>query len=380
MGFAGMEGFGQGLDQGTQIMARLQAMRQQQEQQRQQMAARQAVGNAYMAPQQGAPQPPMPGVASQPTEMGVAPQLPSPDPTEMGAAPQLPPPAAAMIPNGGAPPLPPPMEPMPLPMGAGAAPVAEAQPAAQPPPMGAGGDPLPTQGNDAVRGAQETIRSIAQQIKGANPGITPEALFDATGLQIEQMKGVRNDVKDYMQQQVELAKLQTRMQVTEAQIAGRKDVADINADARVGAAQVGADSRIKVSENQAGARVESARIAALSRMSVGEMAATARVTTAQLGADSREAVAATNADVDRYASDQRYRAAVNAAAVEQAGASILGKGLVAPTSRQPKTYLGRDGKPVPQPKAATRLTPEQAFKLPPGTKYTGADGVERIRN
>lgn len=373
--FAGMEGLAQGLDAGTSIMARMQAMRQLQEQQQALMAAKRAAGSAYMAPQ-ARPQPPMPGVASQPTrmmDMGDL-ELPSPDPTEMGVAPQMPPPSQSMIPSGGAPPLPPPPQPMPIPMNADGAPMAGPAPAATPPtPLGAGGDPMPTQGNDAVQGAQETIRSIAGQIKAANPGITPEALFDATGLQIEQMKGVRNDVKDYMQMQVEMAKLQTKLQVTEQTIAGRQDVADTQAGARTESAQIGADSRRDVATTQAGARTESARIAALSRMSVAEMAATAKVTTAQLGADSREAVAATNADVDRYASDQRYRAAVNTAAIEMGVKMPAG-----PATRQPSTWKG-PAKPLAAPKAGAYKSGADVKAAFAAGKISEAEAVKILR-
>jgi hypothetical protein len=357
-GFAGYEGFGQGLDQGTQIMQRIMAMRQAQDQQQQMLAARRAAGNALMQP--GAPPPPtspMPGQASVPTRMMDEGDLPSQlDPTEMAGWAPPPPPQQAMIPSGGAPPLPQPAAPMPIPMNADGASMAGAPPAAPAaPPTGAGGDPLPSQANDAVQGAQETIRAIAQQIKEANPDITPEALFDATGLHIEQMKGVRNDVKDYMQQQVELAKLQVRLQTTEMRIAGNQRVAETNADAHVEAATIGGDSRVKVSENQAAARVTAADIAARSRQTVAQMATEARVTVAQLGADSREAVAATGADVQRYKADQHYRAAVNAEAV-RAGVTLP----AGPATRQPKVYLGQDGKPV-GPVAAPKAAPGGSY-------------------
>lgn len=350
MGFAGMESFGQGLDQGTQIMARMQQMRMLQEQRQREQAARRAAGNAYMSPG-AAPQPPMPGVASPPAPparmMDMSDLMTQQDPTEMGMAPPPPmaPPAGAMIPSGGAPPLPPPPQPMPIPMNADGAPMAGAEPAAAaaPPPVGAGGDPMPTQGDNAVQGAQETIRSIAQQIKDANPGIAPEALFDATGLQIEQMKGVRNEVKDYMQLQVELAKLQTKLGIAEKQIEGRQGVAETAADARVEAAQIGGDSRERVAGTQAGARVEAASIAANSRQTVAQLAAQARVTVGQLGANSREAVAATNADARRYDSDQDYRARVNAAAIEMGVAMPAAGGV-----RQPKSSWSGPARAVPR--------------------------------
>lgn len=292
---AGLEGFGGGLNQGLDIAARIQAMHDAQRMGQ----ARAAVGASYGMPQQPMPQPPMPGQSSAPAPQGPM----GPDPM-MGPGP-MPGPGPMGLPSGGAPPPPGPPQPMPMAAPAG-------------PAMGAGGAPLSgtaAPGGDAIKDAQSTITAIAQQIKAANPNISPEQLFDATGLQIEQMKGVRNDVKDYMTQQIELAKLQTRIQTTEERVRGQVDVAGIQADARVGAANIGADSRRDVAGTQAGARVKAAEIGGSSRERVAGTQADARRDAAGIGADSREAVAGTAQEGRRYAADQGRAGRENAAGI-----------------------------------------------------------------
>jgi len=297
-GFAGLEGLGDGMSLGLNLMQRIEQMRAAQAQQR----ARGATGRMLMAdsapplpqiapqmaPQMPAgpmPQPPMPGQASMPG--GPQPMM---DPTEMGA-----------MALDGAPPLP----------QMGGEPMLPPEPVQQ---MGAGGDPLAgaaAETGNVVMDAQGTIKNIAQQIKAANPDISPEDLFEATNLHIEQMKGVRNDVKDYMVQQVELAKVQARIQAAEMRLQGQLGAAETNADARVEAARIGGDSRRDVAQTQAGARVDSANIGAGSRENVAGTQANARIRAAEIGGDSRVDSSANAANARMYDSDQRYRGSVD---------------------------------------------------------------------
>lgn len=86
-----------------------------------------------------------------------------------------------------------------------------------------------------------TIKAIAQTVKINNPGISPRDLFKATELVIGQMKGVKDEAKDYMRAQIDyarlqakqqddMARLQARMEETLAKIQGAKDVANIRGD------------------------------------------------------------------------------------------------------------------------------------------------------
>lgn len=190
------------------------------------------------------------------------------------------------------------------------------EPIAPGPAMGAGGDPLSgtaAPSGDAVHDAQGTIMSIAQQIKAANPGIAPEALFDATGLQIEQMKGVRNDVKDYMMSQIELAKIQARVQGYEMRLSGQQYVADRNYEGRTDAATIRGDASRDVATTQGNARTDAARIAGGSRTDAARIGADARVAATERSSQSREYSADQNRGASDYRADQGYRGRVDSA-------------------------------------------------------------------
>ena len=275
MGFpygSAVGGFAEGIGGGVDIASKLAALRQQQHE----IMARQAMGRTLAA---GPPQvSPMPGAPSMPSHSAQ-----SPDPM-MGNGP---PATSGMVPDG-APPLP-----------QAASPMATAPAAAPAPgPTGAGGDALSgaaASSGDPVKDAQATIMNIAQQIKAANPQISPEELFNATNLHIEQMKGVRNDVKDYMVQQIELAKVQARIQTSENRLRGVEDTAQLNYQGRTEAASIRGEAQRDVAGTQAGARVKAAGIGAGARVEAAGIGAGARTTAAQTAADAQRDVAGTRA-------------------------------------------------------------------------------------
>jgi len=371
MNLSGLGSFTTGMNEGLSMQAKIAALRQAQNQRR----ASSAVGQMLLAGAvpSGAmpggmddgmgggdmPQPPMPGVASLPRDgapplPGAAPQmmpgqLPESsmdlaagmDPTEMGSfdsAPMLPAPAST--------------------------------PQMPPQPTGAGGDPL--SGAAAGTGnvqhdAESTILNIARQLKAANPDITAEQMFDAVNLHIEQMKGVRNDVKDYMTAQVEVLKAQTRLQQTQMRVEGQENVAGINAGGRVDAATIRGDAARDVANITGNSRENVAGINAHSREAVAGMLADNRIAVAEIAANSREVIAATGADAKMYASKQAYRARVNAAALQMGVTPIAGP--------PPATPAPRTGTPAPTPSGAP-AAPARAPAAPAATRYKSADDVK----
>lgn len=269
-------------------------------------AARAALGRSYAsdlpmtdgsAPLPPPVTPPAPGVASVPATPPPPPPDAGPPPVDSSMAGA---PANDVSGMGGAPappsPLPPPMPQVQQPpnvpaTGAGPATGADgtalsgtAASTAQP-----GGD-AQAQLTSTVTDANNTIKAIAAAVKQANPNIDPQTLFEAVNQHIGQMKGVRNEVKDYMQTQVAYAKIQQQMQDNIARIAGRSDVAGTNAGARTGAAQITADSRVQVGAGHDTARTTAADTQANARVSAAQIQAQGGVTRAQIAADTQRFV------------------------------------------------------------------------------------------
>lgn len=274
-------------------------------------AARSALGRSYASDipmSDGSPTPPvtppMPGVASVPA---------TPPPTGIisdtfgpGAAQgssfrgaiSAPANDVSALQSGAPAPLPPPVAPpMPVPnmqptpdapaTGTGGAPLSGTAASVAPP--GADADPA-AQLTSTITDANNTIKAIAHAIKQANPNIDPETLFEATNQHIQQMKGVRNEVKDYMTTQVEYAKIQQRMNGVIARVAGQKDVADTRAAAQQDVATTNAGARVKASENAAGARVKASENQAGARVTAAQIAAQGGVTRAQIASDTQRFV------------------------------------------------------------------------------------------
>ena len=305
-------GFSQGLGGGVDIASKLALLRQQQHD----IMARQAMGQALAGGGMGGPG----GAPAMPPGMpSPAPQAPGGAGPAMDGPTAMPPAPSGMVPDG-APPLP--NAPPPSSIGANSPPpqTGPAPPAAA---TGAGGAPL--SGAAAgfgypVKDAQTTIQNIATQIKAANPNIRPEELFNATNLHIEQMKGVRNDVRDYMQQQVALAGLQYKLQASENRLRGVEYTADQNYRGRTDAADIRGDAQRDVATTQAGARTDAARITGGSREAAAKTAAGARVDAATIGGDSRRDVATTNAGARGDAARQERAGRENAASFQSGAA------------------------------------------------------------
>jgi len=325
-----MSSIGRGLQQfsgGIQplIAALLQAS-QQKQQQGQGVAALNGImaGGGAPAPLGAPPAPAAPGappMGGAPSPMGgggpPAPMARPPMPAPGGGAPPAP---GAPVPGMGAPPSP---------MGGGAP-----APAAPSPQPGAGAAPAPTPtlltpsgvfGQDSAG----TIKSMADRIKKANPGISPKNLLGAVNQGVAMLKGVSSDDKAYLQAQVQMAAIdqrhqasilasQTREDAMEAQMKMLTDKMEVMSKiasghdaARTDAADVGATSRERVAGTNAGARVQSAQIGAGSREKVGA----GHDATQRYGADKRSQTAgATDASRERIAGTNRA-ARENAAAI-----------------------------------------------------------------
>lgn len=76
-------------------------------------------------------------------------------------------------------------------------------------------------GNDLqteVMGYNNAIKSIAADIKKANPNIAPRELFLATEQVIDSMKGVKDEARTYMAGQIELARTQEKLQALQTHL------------------------------------------------------------------------------------------------------------------------------------------------------------------
>lgn len=271
-------------------------------------AARSALGRSYAsdlpmtdgsAPLPPPVTPPSPGVASVPATPPPPPDAapppdagPPPIDSSMGGAP-----SNDVSGMGGAPappsPLPPPMPQVQQPpnvpaTGAGPATGADgtalsgtAASTAQP-----GGD-AQAQLTSTVTDANNTIKAIAAAVKQANPNIDPETLFEAVNQHIGQMKGVRNEVKDYMQTQVAYAKIQQQMQDNIARIAGRSDVQGQKNVGNAAVANIKGNTAVEVGQGHDTARETAADTAAKGKVTAAQIAAQGGITKAQLMADNQ---------------------------------------------------------------------------------------------
>jgi hypothetical protein len=276
---AAVDGFSGGLAISDKLRAQKEALRQE--------AVKRAAATYMSGGQLGAqpgPQPPMPGQSSAPPQqMSIPgaqpmPQAAPPPPAPMaGAAPGGPPP---MTGGGGPPPpgmgAPPPGGPPPP--GMGAPPPG--------PPTGAGGTPMsataapqPQQpGQDPLQQqSSQTLASIAEGIKKANPGIDMLDLFDATEATIGQMKGVSDALKNQMVYDTNTAKLVFGMQELMAKIQSNDRNVDVKALAQQITAQTRADAAEDVAGTNAGARVESAKIGGKSRTDAASITGKAHI-------------------------------------------------------------------------------------------------------
>jgi hypothetical protein len=215
-----------------------------------------------------------------------------------------------------------------------------------------------TSGN-VVKDAQGTIMSIAQQIKQANPNINPETLFDATAQHIDMMKGVRNDVRDYMMMQIDLAKQQYATQRAELRLQGVEDTSQRNYQGRVDSASIRGDAQRDVAGTQAGARIGAANIGADSRRDVAGTQAGARIGAANIGANSRENVAGTQAGA-RVTASQNERAGRENAAGFATGSKT--PQVIAYDAQGNAVYAGGKAGPVKAPNVAA------AYKSPDDVK------------
>ncbi len=359
-------------------------------------AARKALGTAYGSdmpmsdgsapPMPGATPvpitgtPPLPGVASQPKYQGST----SPDPMMGG-----PDPLAAIGANAGAPAPPQAVQALPPPVAAPAAPAAMPATVAAPA-TGAGGDPMSgvaapvdagagqeQQLTSTITDANNTIKAIAAQVRKANPNIDPETLFEATRQHIENMKGVRNEVKDYMTTQVEYAKIQQRMQGVIERVAGQQGVADTRAGVQRDVANTNAASRETVGAGHDDARVEAARLTAAAHAEGAVTAASASITRAQIMAAASNANARTRLEGTLESAATRAGALADSARVAakaRVEAMIAGAGgepdrSVAPMPAK-KSYIGADGQTVAPKPAAAPAMPAGAKKAPDGHWYT----------
>lgn len=314
LGYA-VNGLATGFNSGLDMAAKLDELRKT----ARMRAAQRAVGQAYLSgadfgggdPSAPQLQPPAPGEASLPKGATGPDPMMGTSPIPQGSAPPLPPSMGGAPPPvdsslAGAPGPAGPVDAAPSPPAAAPAP----QPAPAPGPTGSGSgapapdvppehQPLSPEAQSSITEANNAIKGFAQAIKSANPNIDPETLFNAVEQHVTQLKGVRNEVKDYMVAQTALARAQYGVQNTAMKVAGQlqvantradaaRDVAGTNAEARTGSAQIRADASRDVAQTGAGARIGAA----------------------QIGAGSREAVAQTGAGSRRYAADKRYQGQV----------------------------------------------------------------------
>ena len=243
--------------------------------------------------------PPMPGVASVPATPPPAGPPPDAGPTSFDPS-MAGPPANDVSGMGGAP-----MPPSPLPL-----PLPQVQQPPNVPPTGAGpatgtdgtalsgmaastaqpGGDQHAQITSSITDANNTIKAIASAIKQANPNIDPETLFEATSQHINQMKGVRNEVKDYMDAQVKLAAQQNAVLRAGMNIQGRQGVADTRAGSVVDKANIDAQSRETTGAGHDAARVTASQNQAGARVTAAQIAAQGGVTRAQIASDTQRFV------------------------------------------------------------------------------------------
>lgn len=359
-------------------------------------AARSALGRSYASDipmSDGSPTPPvtppMPGVASVPAmpppmsdgggftagQDNMAMPLPPGNVGGMGGAP-LPP---APLPPPVAPPMPAPnMQPTPdaPATGTGGAPLSGTAASVAPP--GADADPA-AQLTSTITDANNTIKAIAHAIKQANPNIDPETLFEATNQHIQQMKGVRNEIKDYMQTQVEYAKVQQRMNGVIARVAGQKGVAETRAQAQLGVADRNADSRVQVGQGHDQARVKASENQAGARVTAAQIQAQGGVTRAQIASDTQRFVQDAHDKTRVYDTQLQTWAKVantNTSSEAKVDAETARAGGTPPTRQRlnplPMPSFDGQGRPVASPTAPTAgAPPKQLLKEGIVTRFTG---------
>lgn len=295
-GFAG--GLASGIDAGSQIAARFQAIKAAQMQidaAKRDLAARAAMYHGLGAGQSG-PQNGAPGPAALPPGMAGPGGAPAP--------PQGPPPQAqggpVPVPMPGAQPMPGPPAPPPMPQGGGGA-----GPAAPPQQDGMSGVASPT--GSFEMDSRKTLMAIAQDIKQRNPNIDDLTLASAVDQTITSMKGVSEVDKSYMQALVQSQAIQQRADAALQRAQTAEDVANIRAEAykaqyetMLKVAGVRAGAQTESAKIGAGSRVQAAQIGAGSREAVAGTQAGARIGAAKIGAGSREHVADTAAGASRF--------------------------------------------------------------------------------
>jgi hypothetical protein len=352
------DGFSGGIDIAAKIKAQQEALRAER--------VKAAAASGMVGPQT----PPAPG----------QPSLPGGPPQQVampGAQPMAGPPGGGMGPPPGAP------GPS---MGANM-PRLDAQinrPQGAPPPVGSTGAPVsataapqpPAPGgmDPARQEAQQTLTSITQSIKAANPGISMLDLFDATELSIGQMKGVNDALKNQMAYDTNTAKLMFGLQVALEKIQSNDRNVDVKALANQTVQELKNQGLIAATEKRTDAQRDVARIGADSRVTAAGIGADSRVTAAGIGADSRRDVAGTQADA-------RVTSSAN-----QADASIYGADRRADSSDF-RTRSGgmptKDGAPKGPARPTVRSSrggggASAAPPFPPtaGHKATGPDGTK----
>ena len=362
------DGAADGISNGVGIAAKLQMMNEAARKRKEDSATRAALGRTYasdvpmgsIGADAPAPVAPMPGQASVPSMPGqastpnddyaamAAPPPPNDDYAAMAAAP--PSNGLSGMPSGGAPLPPPTGAPLPPPNMA---------PSPDGPATGTGGVPLSStaapiqpQGpqdpaaavTNTIQDANNTIKSIAHAIKQANPGIDPEALFAATAQHIETMKGVRNEVKDYMTAQAHNADLQFKQQKLAqhmeeliARMAGAGDVQDKKNEGALAVAGVRGETARDVGAGHDNARRDSAQIGADARVTASGNAAMATISAATIRKAGSDQTARSHVYSTVYAAmlkagvnEDTARIAANArvdAAIAQAGGTPPERGL-----------------------------------------------------
>lgn len=236
-GLAG--GAAQGLNQGGQFAQRAQQIAAAQlalNQEKQKLLADPAVAN-YLSSMQGGQTQPQAGPAGL---AGMSQQPMQPPPTGQPMAPGQP----SVPSQPGSPPQAQPA-PSPAPGGGGSLPP---QAAPQGQPQQQGGQP----GIDHMAGVKIAM-NIAKEIKAANPGISPETLFQATQKVIDMSKGLDPMLRQQAQVVVQQMRDATSQANTGARVAATErgqDISASNTDKRVAAAERGQDIGLQKTREQ----------------------------------------------------------------------------------------------------------------------------------
>ena len=209
-------------------------------------------------------------------------------------------------------------------------------------------------GDGFVRDNQKTMSAIASRIAKANPGISPEVLFEAVHQQIGMMNGLTPESRLYMQAAAAQAKDQATLQV---QL--------IKANSATEALQMKIEAQQRQLETLRASMEQIARINAQSREHVASTNAGARVQAAGIGANARVQAAGIGADAREYSADAgTTNAQIGANA--RVDAATIGMGGKPPVRQAPTARAPRQARAAP---AAARKLPAGAKLAPDGNYY-----------